>query len=100
MTILLNDDAYGQFSFDSSSVSVSIEEAGEVTMAANGTHQLLYFFLMGESYTACVVVTSCVISVASGRVESDSQWWSNWGGICTLCTGTRWKSWSAKNFCD
>ena len=37
MTILLNDDAYGQFSFDSSSVSVSIEEAGLITTAANGT---------------------------------------------------------------
>ena len=36
MTILLNDDAYGQFSFDSSSTSVSIEEAGEITTAANG----------------------------------------------------------------
>ena len=36
MTILLNDDAYGQFSFDSNSLVVSVEEAGETTTSENG----------------------------------------------------------------
>ena len=36
MTIELNDDAHGQFSFDSDSVAVTLDEAREVTTAANG----------------------------------------------------------------
>ena len=36
MTILTNDDAYGQFSFDSSSTTVSVEETVTIPTAANG----------------------------------------------------------------
>ena len=39
VTIVLNDDAHGQFSFDSSSVSVTIEESGEISTSANGIYQ-------------------------------------------------------------
>lgn len=48
VTILLNDDAYGQFSFDSNSVSVSIEEAGEIPTAANGA---VFAILKGGNFT-------------------------------------------------
>lgn len=36
MTILTNDDAHGEFSFDANSVSVVIEESGAIPTAANG----------------------------------------------------------------
>ena len=36
VTIELNDDAHGQFSFDSDSVAVTLDEAGEIITTANG----------------------------------------------------------------
>ena len=36
VTILTNDDAHGEFSFDANSVSVVIEESGAIPTAANG----------------------------------------------------------------
>ena len=36
VTILLNDDAFGQFSFHTDSVAVTIIEAGEMVTAASG----------------------------------------------------------------
>lgn len=75
MTILLNDDAYGQFSFDSSSTSVSIEEAGEITTAANGAD---FAILKGGYFTILHSLLS------SGRVKSDSKWWCDWGGGYTI----------------
>lgn len=38
MTILTNDDAHGEFSFDANSVSVVIEESGAIPTAANGNN--------------------------------------------------------------
>lgn len=38
VTILLNDDAFGEFSYNSDSVAVTIIEAGEMVTAANGMH--------------------------------------------------------------
>lgn len=55
VTILLNDDAYGQFSFDSNSVLVSIEEAGEITTAANGT---VFAILREENFTVFILLSS------------------------------------------
>lgn len=40
VTILLNDDAFGQFSFDSASLAVFVEEAGEITTSDNGTYTI------------------------------------------------------------
>lgn len=36
VTIDINDDAFGQFSFDSDSVAVTIDEAEEIVTTANG----------------------------------------------------------------
>lgn len=75
VTILLNDDAYGQFSFDSSSTSVSIEEAGEIATAANGA---VFAILKGGYFTILHSLLS------SSSVESDSKWWCDWGGGYTI----------------
>ena len=39
VTIDINDNAFGQFSFDSDSVAVTIDEAEEIITAANGNQQ-------------------------------------------------------------